>query len=73
MSSGITIMASVYDGRQRVGYVLHHLDERGFEAINVEKRSYGTYATHREAAAALPPVSSTGEITTAIKGGSRHG
>lgn len=37
MSSGITIMASVYDGRQRVGYVLHHLDERGFEAIDVEK------------------------------------
>jgi len=68
MSSGITIMASVYDGRQR-----HHLDERGFEAIDVEKRSYGTYATHREAAAALPPVSSTEEITTAIKGGSRHG
>ena len=54
MSSGITIMASVYDGRQRVGYVLHHLDERGFEAIDVEKRSYGTYATHQEAAAALP-------------------
>jgi hypothetical protein len=73
MSSGITIMASIYDGRQRVGYVLHHLDERGFEAIDVEKRSYGTYATHREAAAALPPVSSTEEITTAIKGGSRHG
>jgi topoisomerase IA-like protein len=73
MSSGITIMASVYDGRQRVGYVLHHLDERGFEAIDVEKRSYGTYATHQEAAAALPPVSSTEEITTAIKGGSRHG
>jgi hypothetical protein len=42
MSSGITIMASIYDGRQRVGYVLHHLDERGFEAIDVEKRSYGT-------------------------------
>ena len=49
MSSGITIMASVYDGRQR-----HHLDERGFEAIDVEKRSYGIYATHQEAAAALP-------------------
>jgi hypothetical protein len=54
MSSGITIMASIYDGRQRVGYVLHHLDERVFEAIDVEKRSYGTYATHQEAAAALP-------------------
>jgi hypothetical protein len=51
MSSGITIMASVYDGRQR-----HHLDERGFEAIDVEKRSYGTYATHQEAAAALPSI-----------------
>jgi hypothetical protein len=54
MSSGITIMASIYDGRQHVGYVLHHLDERVFEAIDVEKRSYGTYAKHQEAAAALP-------------------
>jgi hypothetical protein len=51
MSSGITIMASIYDGHQRVGYVLHHLDERVFEAIDVEKRSYGTYAT-----AALPSI-----------------
>ena len=56
MSSGTTIMASVYEGRQRVGYVLHHLDERVFEAIDVEKRSYGTYATHQEAAAALPSI-----------------
>ena len=55
MSSGITIMASIYDGRQRVGYVLHHLNERVFEAIDVEKRSYGTYATHQEAAA-LPSI-----------------
>jgi hypothetical protein len=56
MSSGITIMASIYDGHQRVGYVLHHLDESVFEAIDVEKRSYGTYATHQEAAAALPSI-----------------
>jgi hypothetical protein len=56
MSSGITIMASIYDGRQRVGYVLHHLDERVFEAIDVEKRSHGTFATYREAAAALPSI-----------------
>jgi hypothetical protein len=73
MSSGTTIMASVYEGRQRVGYVLHHLDERVFEALDPDNRSHGTYATHREAAAALPPVSSTEEITTAIKRGSRHG
>jgi hypothetical protein len=57
----------------RVGYVLHHLDERVFEALDPDNRSHGTYATHREAAAALPPVSSTEEITTAIKRGSRHG
>jgi hypothetical protein len=68
-----TIMASVYDGRELAGWVLHHLDERAYEAIDPDNRSHGTYATHREAAAALPPVSSTEEITTAIKGGSRHG
>jgi hypothetical protein len=51
MSSGITIMASVYDGRQRVGYVLHHLDERVFEALDPENRSHGSFATYREAAA----------------------
>jgi hypothetical protein len=50
----ITTMASVYDGRQHVGYVLHHLDERVFEAVGLDNRSCGTYATHREAAAALP-------------------
>ena len=51
MSSGITIMASVYDGRQR-----HHLDERVFEALDPENRSHGTFATYREAAAALPSI-----------------
>jgi hypothetical protein len=56
MSSGLTIMASVYDGRQRVGYVLHHLDERVFEALDPENRSHGTFATYREAAAALPSI-----------------
>ena len=55
MSSAIT-MASVYDGRQRVGYVLHHLDERVFEAIDPENRSRGTFATYREAAAVLPSI-----------------
>jgi hypothetical protein len=54
MTVSITTMASVYDGRRLVGHVLHRLDERVFEAIDVENRSYGTYATHREAAAALP-------------------
>ena len=48
-------MASVYDGRQHVGFVLHHLDERVYEAIDPENKSYGMFATHREAAAALPP------------------
>ena len=56
MSSGITIMASIYDGRQHVGYVLHHLDERLFEALDPENRSHGTFATYREAAAALPSI-----------------
>ena len=56
MSSGTTIMASVYEGRQRVGYVLHHLDERVFEALDPENHSHGTFATYREAAAALPRI-----------------
>ena len=63
----ITTMASVYDGRQLVGHVLHHLDERTYEAFDPENKSHGTYATHREAAAALPSVSSSEEITPANK------
>jgi hypothetical protein len=50
----IATLTCVYDGRQHVGYVLHHLDERVFEAVDIANRSYGVFATHREAAAALP-------------------
>jgi hypothetical protein len=50
-------MCSVYDGRQHVGFVLHHLNEQAYEAIDLENKSHGTYATHREAAAALPASS----------------
>jgi hypothetical protein len=49
----ITI-ASVYDGRELVGHVLHHLDERTYEAIDLENKSCGMFGTHQEAAAALP-------------------
>jgi hypothetical protein len=52
-------MASVYDGRELVGHVLHHLDERVYEAIDLENRSRGMFATHREAAAALPSCSAS--------------
>jgi hypothetical protein len=52
-------MASVYDGRELVGHVLHHIDERIYEAVGLENKSCGMYATHREAAAALPASSST--------------
>jgi hypothetical protein len=38
---GITTMASVYDGRQCVGFVLNHLDRRVFEAVDTENHSYG--------------------------------
>jgi hypothetical protein len=58
-------MASVYDGRVLLGHILHHLDERAYEAVDLDNRSHGMFATHREAAAALPPVSSIEEITTA--------
>jgi hypothetical protein len=49
-----TTMCSVYDGRELAGWVLHHLDERVYEAIDTENKNYGMFATHREAAAALP-------------------
>ena len=49
-----TIMASVYDGRVLAGWVLHHFDERVYEVIDIENRSHGMFATHQEAAAALP-------------------
>jgi hypothetical protein len=54
MTMSITTMVSIYDGRQLVGHVLHHLDERTYEAIDPESKSHGLFATHREAAAALP-------------------
>jgi hypothetical protein len=53
MTMSIT-MCSVYEGRQLVGHVLHHLDERTYEAIDPENKSHGMFATYREAAAALP-------------------
>jgi hypothetical protein len=58
---GITTMASVYDGRQCVGFVLNHLDRRVFEAVDTENHSYGCFATYREAAAALPCRSTSHE------------
>jgi hypothetical protein len=59
-------MASVYDGRQLVGHVLHHLDEGTYEAIDTENRSHGTYATYREAAAALPCCSTSDVEETSL-------
>lgn len=46
-------MASVYDGRVLLGHILHHIDERTYEAIDTENKSHGTFATHQEAARAL--------------------
>jgi hypothetical protein len=71
---GITTMSSVYDGRQCCGFVLHHVDERTYEAIDLQNKSCGIFATHREAAAALPSISSTEETNPAINEGvSSHG
>ena len=47
-------MSSIYDGRELVGHVLHHLDERVYEAVDLENKSRGMFGTHQEAAAALP-------------------
>jgi hypothetical protein len=50
----IPLMASVYDGTQIVGHVLYRIDARAYEAVDLGHRSYGMFATQREAAAALP-------------------
>jgi hypothetical protein len=63
----VTTMCSFYDGRQLVGYVLHHLDERGlaFELIDAANQCRGKFATYQEArAAALALPSKTEEALT---------
>jgi hypothetical protein len=48
----ITPLVSVYDGRECVGFILAR-GKLGFEAIDRDERSLGTYRHQREAADAL--------------------
>jgi hypothetical protein len=51
-TTATTPLVSVYDGRTCLGFVLAR-GKLGFEAFTADERSLGTYATQREAAAAI--------------------
>jgi hypothetical protein len=69
--SSITTVCSVYEGRQCLAFILHHLDESGlaFEVIDTANRKRGVFATYQEARAAAlalpaPPTASSKPATT---------
>jgi len=54
MTMSVITMSSIYDGRALAGHVYHDLGAGTYEAVDPDNRNHGKFATHREAAAALP-------------------